>query len=234
MAPPSDGDAGIDSPDEYDNRPIVLCNPCDVPAEAGGDGGDATMDKSDGDRTAEVSGNDGTLGADAQTSDATVDGLAGDSAGDACGNAMCGFTCDGSYTNCAGSCTDLTTDHGNCGRCGNPCATGQQCVNGGCQCNATSCASGCCGVGGECVPYGAGQNSGSCGTGGSTCAPCLPGTVCNTSGQCVPPPTWCALQTIPSGVAVTDYQCIDFDTGLPATNTWAQTQVQAGSLSLRT
>jgi hypothetical protein len=40
------------------------------------------------------------------------------------------------------------------------------------------------------------------------------------------------MQTRPSGVAASDYQCADFDQGLPPGNVWAPTANAAGSLSI--
>jgi hypothetical protein len=48
------------------------------------------------------------------------------------------------------------------------------------------------------------------------------------------PGTFCQQQTRPMGVAATDYQCVDFDTGLPPTTIWPQTLAGAGSLSAST
>ena len=58
-----------------------------------------------------------------------------------CSNGVCQYTCDNGYTNCGGvtassirciKTTDLQTDGSNCGSCGNVCAQGKACVNGGC------------------------------------------------------------------------------------------------------
>ena len=47
-------------------------------------------------------------------------------------------------------------------------------------------------------------------------------------------PTWCETQSRPAGVAVADYQCLDFDRGLPEKATWPQTIKNAGTFALAT
>jgi hypothetical protein len=55
-----------------------------------------------------------------------------------------------------------------------------------------------------------------CGTNGDACGACT-GTQACSNGACIIP-TWCTSQTPPSGVAIADYQCVDFDanTNIPA------------------
>ncbi|MDI3283393.1 hypothetical protein [Polyangium sp. 15x6] len=36
-------------------------------------------------------------------------------------------------------CRNLATDENNCGSCGNECDTGQQCINGACECTSSNC-----------------------------------------------------------------------------------------------
>lgn len=45
---------------------------------------------------------------------------------------------------------------------------------------------------------------------------------------------WCATQTIPSGVVAADYQCVDFDSGLPPVSTWPRTLTNSGTMQLTT
>jgi hypothetical protein len=72
----------------------------------------------------------------------------------------------------------------------------------------------------------------SCGTGGLACGACTAGKTCSkSSNACV---TWCGRQALPSGVAATDYQCVDFDSGLPPTTTWARTTTATATLMLST
>ncbi|MDP9002726.1 MAG: hypothetical protein M3O46_21770 [Myxococcota bacterium] len=132
---------------------------------------------------------------------------------------------------CNGACVPNDVNH--CGSCATACTSIQQCTNGSCIpiCNAASCVSGCC-SGAVCLAH-AGQSASMCGTAGATCSTCAPGNTCQ-GGVCGPPPTWCGQQAIPSGVAAADYQCVDFDKGLPPTTTWGQTQAQGGTLSLST
>jgi hypothetical protein len=61
-----------------------------------------------------------------------------------CGASTCNGTCKTGYADCNGNklsdgCEiNTNTDKNNCGNCGNPCASGQSCVNGTCQtCNTT-------------------------------------------------------------------------------------------------
>ena len=149
-----------------------------------------------------------------------------------CQGGMC--QCTGGQSWCTNACVNLQTDPNNCGVCGMVCSNVDQCTAGTCKpiCNPTSCPGGCCN-GAMCELY-ANQSSASCGSSGATCASCpVPADVCQ-SGICGPPPTWCGTQTIPAGVAAADYQCVDFDTGLPSTGTWVQTQAQGGTLALST
>jgi hypothetical protein len=55
--------------------------------------------------------------------------------------------------------------------------------------------------------------------------------LCGTNGVCG---TWCGKQPIPSGVAASDYQCVDFDTGLPNASVWVPTMTQQGTFKLIT
>jgi hypothetical protein len=64
------------------------------------------------------------------------------------------------------------------------------------------------------------------------CGSCAAGKTCSKSNNaCV---TWCGTKTIPSGVAAADYQCIDFEPGLPAQTTWARMTATTGTLMLST
>jgi hypothetical protein len=104
------------------------------------------------------------------------------------------------------------------------CGMMQQCdkSNGQCVCNAASCPSGCCDSNGKCVVYG-GQSDQSCGAAGAKCAACDTDKYCADAGTCAPK-NWCRKQTIPSGVDIADYQCIDFDTGSFPPSGWTQTE----------
>jgi hypothetical protein len=57
------------------------------------------------------------------------------------------------------------------------------------------------------------------------------GTACNGAGVCAPT-NWCSQQTIPNGVLVPDYQCLDFESGLPPASTWPPTQTSGGTLAI--
>lgn len=45
---------------------------------------------------------------------------------------------------------------------------------------------------------------------------------------------WCATQPRPTGVAAADYQCVDFDNGLPPIATWPRTLTNSGTMQLTT
>ncbi len=46
--------------------------------------------------------------------------------------------------------------------------------------------------------------------------------------------TWCQNRQMPTNVTAADYQCIDFDTGMPPTATWAQSLTNSGTMALTT
>jgi Stigma-specific protein, Stig1 len=81
---------------------------------------------------------------------------------------------------CRGVCTNVVFDRFNCGRCGNECATGEDCC------------------GGRCVPLNTRDNCGCCGCG------CLEAEICvNGSCQCPEPgQTVCANVCCPQGHCV--------------------------------
>lgn len=101
------------------------------------------------------------------------------------------MSCGGDLENCGGVCRDLENDRLNCGACGTPCASGEVCIDGGCElmCPGAqlACGSSCrdtqtdffhcggcdttCGDGQQCI-------SGSCQL---VCPPGL--TMCN--GECI-------------------------------------------------
>ena len=166
---------------------------------------------------------------------------------DACGGggAMCqacgagqecnGTSCVCTSASCTSGCCNGTacvpfaqqsdTQCGAAKTCGSCAATMQSCdkSNGQCTCTAASCMSGCC-SGTTCRPY-ADQDATACGVSGA-CTTCGAGQKCNGSGACVAK-TWCESQTVPAGVALADYQCVDFDNGaLPSA--WTLTQMDGG------
>jgi hypothetical protein len=55
---------------------------------------------------------------------------------------------------------------------------------------------------------------------------------CAAGGTCVAK-TWCELRTVPAGVAAADYQCLDFDVGLPGAP-WTQSNAGEGVLMTST
>jgi hypothetical protein len=82
------------------------------------------------------------------------------------------------------------------------------------------------------VPY-SGQSDTQCGAGGLACSACTSDKFCNASGGC-DVKNWCRTQTIPAGVASGDYQCLDFDSGMPPSNVWVPTVQSFGILELAT
>jgi hypothetical protein len=98
------------------------------------------------------------------------------------------------------------------------------CGSGQTQCNGICCAAGqgCCSN--QCAPLDTPEHCGSCTN------VCDNGQTCNASKMCETP-TWCKTQTIPSGVAATDYQCLDFDTGNFPPVGWTQNVMAPGMLS---
>jgi hypothetical protein len=174
--------------------------------------------------------------ADVASTDArTADAGTGDSAPPA--DATPDITAPCSPTTCpTGCCSNgqcVPSTHDTCGMGGGiclACLAGQQCSAGGaCICNASSCAAGCCN-GATCVPY-ASETNAMCGSGGAACAACASGTACNATGVCAPN-NWCSQQTIPSGVLAADYQCVDFESGLPPASVWPATLSGGGTMEI--
>jgi hypothetical protein len=74
-----------------------------------------------------------------------------------------------------------------------------------------------------------------CGTCGKyVCASNKASVSCNDPGTTNSCPTWCTSHPAPSGVAASDYQCVDFDNGLPPTSTWTQSVTGTAQLSRST
>jgi Regulator of Chromosome Condensation (RCC1) repeat protein len=213
-----DANADIDAAEEFDNRPIVLCNPCDMPAEAGVDSGDATVEGSAGDSTVEGGAGDSTVEGDAGggaegTINSTADARTGDgegSARDAADEANLS-ACTG-----GGSCTPSECQHGiwvcvDAGRvcqpmaavdAGTACFTAQHATSASCDglgsCKAVTCNTGFVNDQGACkvpgcagVACGGSDGAGGICTGSSgTCG--AAGQHCNGAGQCVCDGTSCA------------------------------------------
>jgi hypothetical protein len=75
-----------------------------------------------------------------------------------------------------------------------------------------------------------GRATGGAATGGAATG----GRATGGAGTGGTPPTWCQTQATPTGVTTADYQCIDFDTGMPPTATWAQTLTNSGTMARTT
>jgi hypothetical protein len=167
-----------------------------------------------------------------------------------CDGNGCGFMCDSSHQACDGACigqgdcchsTDCqssamcASDHqcscaGSLKQCGSgsaaTCVNGNCCGAGDCQSSAT-CASNVCDCTGNQVKCGSGT--------GVTCWPsgsCCGDGDCSTGYSCVSHSckSWCGQQTRPSGVVASDYQCADFETGLPSA--WTNASASGGSAAV--
>jgi hypothetical protein len=89
--------------------------------------------------------------------------------------------CTGGLSCCSeqSACRDLNSDILNCGRCGNVCGAGQDCVSGRCTCIPNGRCAGCC-TGDNCFT---GNTVSACGTEGEPCDNCVDGRDC-TLDQC--------------------------------------------------
>jgi len=159
--------------------------------------------------------------------------------GQACDGTSCVCTPSSCTTGCCNGaiCVPFADQSdGQCGAgavCGSCTATMQKCdtSNGQCVCNAASCPTGCCDNAKHCVPYG-GQSDMVCGMGGLACSSCASDKYCNGGGGC-DAKNWCRTQTIPASVAPEDYQCVDFDSGMPPSNVWPPVNQGQGILALQ-
>lgn len=95
--------------------------------------------------------------------------------------------------------------------------------------NGTGATDGAVGTGGRDGSAGTSGTGGTGGRGGASGAGGSGGGTVDAG-----PPNWCATQTRPAGVAVADYQCLDFENGLPLAGTWAPTLSGQGTRSITT
>jgi hypothetical protein len=86
----------------------------------------------------------------------------------------------------------------------------------------TAGSGGSAGTSGTAGTNGASGSAGTSGTGGRGGTTGTAGSA-GTGGAPMDagPPRWCTTQARPAGVAAADYQCLDFEGGLPPTGTWA-------------
>ena len=103
------------------------------------------------------------------------------------------------------------------------------------------------GTGGTAATGGTGGSGGATGTGGAagtggtggrggTGGAVGTGGAAGTGGGPIDagPQNWCATQARPAGVVAADYQCLDFESGLPPVTTWAPLLVGTASRSITT
>ena len=117
--------------------------------------------------------------------------------------------------------------------------TGQTCVSGACQCpSGKIVCSGSCVTPNACGGCGTITQTvgGACGTCGTyVCTADKTALTCNDPGTTNSCPTFCTGHPAPSGVAASDYQCLDFDKGsLPSSSVWAPVTAGSGTLSATT
>jgi hypothetical protein len=94
---------------------------------------------------------------------------------------------------------------------------------GGAACTLNACQG--CGV------LAAAPNS-KCGTCGTyVCSADKTSVTCNDPGTTNSCPTWCTTHPAPAGVVAADYQCVDFDNGMPSASVWAPAMTGSGALS---
>lgn len=93
------------------------------------------------------------------------------------------------------------------------------------------CATNACGGCGA-LTASPGSACGTCGT--YACGSDHSSVNCNDPGATNSCPTWCTQHPAPSGVAASDYQCVDFDNGLPSGSVWASSISGGGSLARST
>ncbi len=140
-----------------------------------------------------------------------------------CASATCTISCGANFADCNGSVVDgcevdTRASNAHCGGCGNACAPGTTCVNGGCACNegTTNCAGICsdlrtnpshCGACGNVCPSGTTCSAGVCI--GGTC-----GALTNCGGTCVDTRTslahcgGCGLSCATSGSSTASIACL--------------------------
>jgi hypothetical protein len=92
-----------------------------------------------------------------------------------CAGRCCGAPPD--FGCCGGRCYNLKVNHQHCGRCDNPCAPDEECVNATCVAKPTTCSSGARAVGKD------GDCGETCWTGGPVC-PGVPGDCCPAGTTC--------------------------------------------------
>jgi hypothetical protein len=100
---------------------------------------------------------------------------------------------------------------------------------------ATGGTAGSAATGGTAGTGGAADGGGTAGTGGIAGRGGTTGTGGTGGGPLdAGPQNWCAKQARPAGVAAADYQCLDFENGLPPVGTWPSTVTASASRSITT
>ncbi len=175
------------------------------------------------------SGNTGTatggmIGASGGTSSGTIGGATGVGATTGGSAATGGAATGGSATGGAATGGAATSAGGSA--TGGHVATGGAATGGAATGGAATGGAGGFATGGHVATGGAA--TGGAATGGAATG----GAATGGAGTGGTPATWCNLQTIPSGVATADYQCVDFDQGLPSSSIWPQTLANSGTATL--
>lgn len=131
-----------------------------------------------------------------------------------CDGQACDVACDPNFKRCQQDCIP-----------NGACCTAADCGTTGWSCSAAhscQCATGYKSCKGGCIPSGDCCQDTDCGA-GHAC----------TGGQCVSS-SWCSQRSRPSGVAASDYRCLDFEDGLPASSEWTQQVAGQGTLAIST
>jgi hypothetical protein len=144
----------------------------------------------------------------------------------ACNAGNTAVTCSDPGLNACGGCGALAgAPNAACGSCGKFACNGTTAV----KCNDPG-TNACGGCGTLTATVGA-----ACGTCGKyACTAAKTAVTCNDPGTTNSCPTWCSSQSPPSGVAASDFQCLDFDHGLPSGSVWALATANAGTAKIST
>src|ERR1700690_185595 len=197
---------------DRDDTPIILPNP--VSSQTGDDGGDAAVDGTRGDATADGAPvEDATIAlapGDATASTAAADGGKAANADAKNGSEVDGIAaatadagCPVGYASCDGGCAQLASDPHHCGACGNDCSRLPNVGSAGLACGAGHCVYQCATDYADCADSGTGCASSllsvsHCGACGSSCGTTAPACAPTDAGSyactlvCPSPTTNCS------------------------------------------